>query len=193
VPDGVPFLISPALDFDIDLNRYFLRPAMIGAAQNTQLEAGASSCSASGAPCIGRVSRASAYAVVARHGGSGCAREYLIDASAYWRINGGAVLAAAWRDHLERGLVWICPQAEIEICRRVSKDQHAVHLHLPRSRLPPQTATPHPPPRLTDPAAHPKLAQQPPGWSLGCGNTLVPCSWQMTYERSTAGRSIDLR
>jgi hypothetical protein len=32
-------------------------------------------------------------------------REYLIDASAYWRIDRGAVLAAAWRDHLERGLV----------------------------------------------------------------------------------------
>jgi predicted nucleic acid-binding protein len=56
------------------------------------------------------------------------AREYLIDASAYWRIDRGAVLAAAWRDHLERGLVWICPLTEMEICRRVSKDQHAVHL-----------------------------------------------------------------
>jgi predicted nucleic acid-binding protein len=38
------------------------------------------------------------------------------------------VLAVAWRDHLERGLVWICPPAELEICRRASKDQHAVHL-----------------------------------------------------------------
>ena len=56
------------------------------------------------------------------------AREYLIDASAYWRIDRGAVLAAAWRDHLERGLVWICPLTEMEICRRASKDQHAVHL-----------------------------------------------------------------
>ena len=56
------------------------------------------------------------------------AQEYLIDASAYWRIDRGAVLAAAWRDHLERGLVWICPPTEMEICRRVSKDQHAVHL-----------------------------------------------------------------
>ena len=56
------------------------------------------------------------------------AREYLIDASAYWRIDRGAVLAAAWRDHLERGLVWICPPTEMEICRRVSKDQHSVHL-----------------------------------------------------------------
>jgi len=56
------------------------------------------------------------------------AREYLIDASAYWRIDRGAVLAAAWRDHLERGLVWICPPTEMEICRRVSKDQHTVHL-----------------------------------------------------------------
>src|SRR5580658_6394970 len=54
--------------------------------------------------------------------------EYLIDASAYWRIDRGSVLAVAWRDHLERGLVWICPPAELEICRRASKDQHAVHL-----------------------------------------------------------------
>jgi hypothetical protein len=37
VPDGAPFLISPALEYDIDLNRYFLRPAIIGAAQNTRL------------------------------------------------------------------------------------------------------------------------------------------------------------
>ena len=28
-------------------------------------------------------------------------REYLIDASAYWRIDRCAVLAAAWRDHPE--------------------------------------------------------------------------------------------
>ncbi|HEX4091499.1 MAG TPA: hypothetical protein VHZ33_22530 [Trebonia sp.] len=35
--------------------------------------------------------------------------EYLIDASAYWRIDRGAVLAAAWRDHRERGLVWNLP------------------------------------------------------------------------------------
>ena len=55
-------------------------------------------------------------------------REYLIDASAYWRIDRGAVLAGASRDHLERGLVWICPPTEMEICRRASKDQHAVHL-----------------------------------------------------------------
>jgi predicted nucleic acid-binding protein len=56
------------------------------------------------------------------------ASEYLIDASAYWRIDRGAVLAAAWRGHLERGLVWICPPTEMEICRRASKDEHAVHL-----------------------------------------------------------------
>jgi predicted nucleic acid-binding protein len=56
------------------------------------------------------------------------AREYLIDASAYWRIDRGAVLAAAWRDHLERGLVWICAPTEMEICHRASKDQHTVHL-----------------------------------------------------------------
>jgi len=56
------------------------------------------------------------------------AREYLIDASAYWRIDRGTVLATAWRDHLERGLVWICPPTEMEICRRASKDQHTVHL-----------------------------------------------------------------
>jgi hypothetical protein len=30
VPDGVPFLVSPAMEYDIDLNRYFLRPAMTG-------------------------------------------------------------------------------------------------------------------------------------------------------------------
>ena len=39
---------------------------------------------------------------------------------------------------------------------------------------------PTPPLSLTDPAAHPKMTQQPQGWSLGRGNTLVPCSWQMT-------------
>lgn len=49
-------------------------------------------------------------------------REYLIGASAYWRIDRGAVLAAAWRDQLERGLVWICPPTEMEVCRRASKD-----------------------------------------------------------------------
>lgn len=54
--------------------------------------------------------------------------EYLIDASAYWRIDRGAVLASAWRGYLERGLVWICPPTEMEICRRAAKDQHAVHL-----------------------------------------------------------------
>jgi hypothetical protein len=32
-----PFLVSPALEHDHDLNKYFLRPAMIGAAQNTRL------------------------------------------------------------------------------------------------------------------------------------------------------------
>lgn len=44
VPDGVPFLISPELEYDIDLNRYFLRPAMIGAAQNTRLAAAGDLC-----------------------------------------------------------------------------------------------------------------------------------------------------
>jgi hypothetical protein len=56
------------------------------------------------------------------------AGEYLIDASAYWRIDRGAVLAAAWRDHLERGLVWICPPTELEICRRASNSVIAVDL-----------------------------------------------------------------
>jgi predicted nucleic acid-binding protein len=55
------------------------------------------------------------------------APEYLIDASAYWRIDRGAVLTAAWRDHLERGLTWICPPTEMETCRRASKVQHSVH------------------------------------------------------------------
>jgi hypothetical protein len=39
IPDGVPYLISPDLEYDIDLNRYFLRPALAGAARNTQLAA----------------------------------------------------------------------------------------------------------------------------------------------------------
>jgi hypothetical protein len=28
ISDGVPFLISPGLECDVDLNRYFLRPAV---------------------------------------------------------------------------------------------------------------------------------------------------------------------
>ena len=40
VPDGTPFLISPALEYDLDLNRYFLALVMAGAAQNTRLAAG---------------------------------------------------------------------------------------------------------------------------------------------------------
>jgi site-specific recombinase XerD len=39
IPDGVPFLISPGLEYDVDLNQYFLRPAMVGASRNTQLAA----------------------------------------------------------------------------------------------------------------------------------------------------------
>jgi hypothetical protein len=39
IPDGVPFLISPGLEYDVDLNRYFLRPAMVGSSRNTQLAA----------------------------------------------------------------------------------------------------------------------------------------------------------
>jgi hypothetical protein len=39
IPDGVPFLISPDLEYDVDLNRYFLRPAMVGSSRNTQLAA----------------------------------------------------------------------------------------------------------------------------------------------------------
>ena len=27
IPDGVPYLISPDLEYDMGLNRYFLRPA----------------------------------------------------------------------------------------------------------------------------------------------------------------------
>ena len=44
VPDGVPFLISPALAYDIDLNGISWRPAMIGAAQNTRLAAAGDLC-----------------------------------------------------------------------------------------------------------------------------------------------------
>jgi len=39
IPDGVPYLISPDLEYDIDLNRYFLRSALVGASRNTQLAA----------------------------------------------------------------------------------------------------------------------------------------------------------
>jgi Phage integrase, N-terminal SAM-like domain len=39
IPDGVPYLISPDLEYDIDLNRYSLRPALVGASRNTQLAA----------------------------------------------------------------------------------------------------------------------------------------------------------
>jgi hypothetical protein len=28
IPDGVPYLISPDLEYDIGLNRYFLRPRL---------------------------------------------------------------------------------------------------------------------------------------------------------------------
>jgi site-specific recombinase XerD len=35
----VPFLISPGLEYDVDLNRYFLRPALVGSSRNTQLAA----------------------------------------------------------------------------------------------------------------------------------------------------------
>ena len=40
----MPFLVSPALEYDIDLNRYFLRPAMVGAAQDTRLAAAGDLC-----------------------------------------------------------------------------------------------------------------------------------------------------
>jgi site-specific recombinase XerD len=39
IPDGVPFLISPGLEYDTDLNQYFLRPALVGSSRNTQLAA----------------------------------------------------------------------------------------------------------------------------------------------------------
>jgi hypothetical protein len=39
IPDGVPFLISPGLEYDVDLNQYFLSPAMVGSSRNTQLAA----------------------------------------------------------------------------------------------------------------------------------------------------------
>ena len=39
IPDGTPFLISPGLEYDTDLNQYFLRPALVGSSRNTQLAA----------------------------------------------------------------------------------------------------------------------------------------------------------
>jgi len=39
IPAGVPFLISPGLEYDVELNRYFLRPALVGSSRNTQLAA----------------------------------------------------------------------------------------------------------------------------------------------------------
>ncbi len=36
IPDGVPYLISPDHEYDIDLNRYFLRLALMGASRNTE-------------------------------------------------------------------------------------------------------------------------------------------------------------
>lgn len=44
VPEGTPFLVSPALGYDIDLNRYFLAPVMAAAAQNTRLAAAGDLC-----------------------------------------------------------------------------------------------------------------------------------------------------
>lgn len=39
IPDGVPYLVSPDVGYDIDPNRYFLRPALAGASRDTQLVA----------------------------------------------------------------------------------------------------------------------------------------------------------
>src|SRR6266568_6324177 len=39
IPDVTPFLISPELEYDVDLNGYFLRPALAGAPGNTRLAA----------------------------------------------------------------------------------------------------------------------------------------------------------
>jgi hypothetical protein len=39
IPDGVPFLISPGLEYDVELNGYFLRPALVGSSRNTPLAA----------------------------------------------------------------------------------------------------------------------------------------------------------
>ncbi len=39
IQDGVPFLISPGLKYDVELNSYFLRPALVGSSRNTQLAA----------------------------------------------------------------------------------------------------------------------------------------------------------
>ena len=62
------------------------------------------------------------------------------------------------------------------------------HLHLPRAHrrrrvLPPPPAPP-PAPNLTNPAQLPHDAHRArPRWSLGHGNTLVPCCWRMTMTR----------
>src|SRR5437868_13116139 len=39
IPDGVPFLISPGLEYEVDLNQYYLRTALVEASRNTQLAA----------------------------------------------------------------------------------------------------------------------------------------------------------
>jgi site-specific recombinase XerD len=39
IPDGTPFLVSPQFEYDVDLNGYFLRSALVGAAWNTQIAA----------------------------------------------------------------------------------------------------------------------------------------------------------
>jgi hypothetical protein len=44
VAEGTPFLISPDLEYDIGLNRYFLAPVMAGAAPNTRLAAAGDLC-----------------------------------------------------------------------------------------------------------------------------------------------------
>jgi site-specific recombinase XerD len=44
IPDGTPFLVSPSLEYDVDLNGYFLRSALIGGAWNTQIAAARDIC-----------------------------------------------------------------------------------------------------------------------------------------------------
>jgi len=44
IPDRLPFLVSPTLEYDSVLNGYFLTPTMVGAAENTQLAAAGDLC-----------------------------------------------------------------------------------------------------------------------------------------------------
>jgi len=55
------------------------------------------------------------------------AEEYLIDASAFWRIKRDPALTSAWEDHLDRGLVAVCSPTELEICRKASRRRYETY------------------------------------------------------------------